>query len=256
MRKLLISFLLVLVCSVLVGCEKNTFNRKDAFNQYAWVSDVLYVPFNKNIVVQTIEITEMKPDGSATSLTEIMTDRAGHIIRQNYLFGRNVINIRMDYDDLKFNYEVNIKPYIFIDIKNGDFSLNADGNVTKLKSANNIMKNGYDAEGQLSYFSLDFKDPFWDDKSNYFWNNNLITKADCFFKSAALSYKISTNYYYDSLGRVTGSKTFLISKQTGIKEIFNLITVTEYNQNGDWIKAEIEHQDGKKELMIRKIQYR
>lgn len=251
MKKLLAICCCVILSGFLFGCEKAKFDHINAQNQYAWLIGVEYAPINQNIKSQII--IERSSKAFAT-IEKIQTDEIGRII--SYVYSAPYptdyfAEFSIDYNNLQMIYKI---PLLNIDIESADFLPSHNGDFAKLIDTNNTMENVYNNGKITSNFSnLDSKLVF---EEQFYWNADLINKINLLVADPIDSnyIKITYDYLYDDQGQLIEVNEVSIFVESQLEERKETL-MTEFNQYGDWIKAEKTSEDGEKILISREIEY-
>lgn len=241
MKKYLISVFIVIFCSILIGCEKNKFDRKKAINQYAWNVGNMYVPVSQNIKYQK---TTMKRHNGDYFISEIEANKNGQIISFHQIQSNgDEAKLIIDYDNMLFSYSA--PGY---DIKGCDFSLSKDNIVPNLKCADATSGSSFNDDKTIKSFTLASLNTIID---VYIWENDLLSRMSS--TNSVSPYGYEEYFRYDDQGRLAKVEVSVVGKR-GYKITYGEITFIEYNDHGDWIKANYPFEDDNY-LITREISY-
>ena len=240
---------------VLLGCDsaKKPINRT--------MNNPFISSYSRYIKKQVIK---SEVDGLLVSSIIVQHTNTGKILSNHAKYTQsNTLERRhnVDYENKKFNL---YSPLLGINITEGDFILDNNGNIIELNGVNDgtIFKNNYKYR-QISTYkdnkiiaSIEEVNDLKIENKIHWQNALAINSERSYYKNDHLIIYMQENYYYNSKEQLDKSEMYIVfpnKKIVGSKTFYS-----QYNEYGDWTKAIIHRiNQGPNNLVIttREIEY-
>lgn len=260
MKKRSILLLTALFFPFISNADEGDARNINILNQYALHLKVEIAPHSQLIKAQNILTKDAKTGKIAIKQT-ISSDAHGY--PDQYIteifnpYETSVLEItdRVDAKNKAIHHKRNNKDTDSTEDYTCYFEVDEKEVITQINCPNDQEKIVYD-NGKIS----SSKNIGINDLERWFnWNNGRIHQIKGKRTTGKDNeYLVETNFTYDSEGKIIQTNTVITQNFNSIPQknlISYITTMTEFNQYGDWIKAEIKADSGKNAVITREITY-